>query len=343
MRKSMDNPLFSQILALTSAILLVYTLLISMEVNINPEQAEFEIAKGSTLHKITRQLKERGIINHSRLFMVVAKIKFQANDLKAGKFYLNGIHTYSHLINRLCRAVDHQVKVIIPEGTMIKEMAYIFQEKFNIEPEIFISFTEDSLLINSLDIDAKSLEGYLFPDTYLFSEASTPEMIITKMVGRFQTVMAESIGTKLEMSGMNLHNTLTLASIVEGECIIDSERVIVASLYLNRLAKNMRLESDPTIQYIIPDGPRRLYNKDLRIRNPYNTYRYKGLPPGPINNPGLSSIMAAVEPAETDYIYMVAKGDGSHRFTHNYFDFLQAKSEFQKYRQKIQNHAETEN
>jgi len=187
-------------------------------------------------------------------------------------------------------------------------------------------------LLKDLGVNSSSFEGYLFPDTYYFYRNESSERVIRKMNSNFFSHLDDSLRKKISSSGRNLHEILTLASIIEGECMIDSERKIVSSLYHNRLKKNMKLESDPTIQYIIPDGPRRLLNIDLKNESPYNTYMYRGLPPGPINNPGIKSIIAAIYPEKTNYIYMVANGDGSHTFTRTYRSFLIAKSKFQKVR-----------
>jgi UPF0755 protein len=134
---------------------------------------------------------------------------------------------------------------------------------------------------------------------------------------------------------MRMHDILTIASIIEGEVIVDAERPIVASVYYNRLRKRIRLQADPTIQYIIPGAPRRLLIKDLEIDSPYNTYVYYGLPPGPINNPGKASIMAAIYPANTKYLYFVAKGDGSHVFSKTLSEHNRAKASFDKIRREV--------
>jgi UPF0755 protein len=154
-------------------------------------------------------------------------------------------------------------------------------------------------------------------------------------VDRFFQVVGDSIQIRIRVAGMTLHQAVTLASIIEGEVQIGSEAPLVSAVYHNRLAKRMALEADPTIQYIIPDGPRRLHLSDLMIRNPYNTYRFLGLPPGPINNPGLRSIKAAIQPAKVDYLYFVAQGDGSHAFTRDYSSHLAAKQKLDKIRREL--------
>ena len=146
---------------------------------------------------------------------------------------------------------------------------------------------------------------------------------------------SEKVRNSLKELNMTQHQILTLASIIEGEAILDNERPLISSLYHNRLKKGMRLQADPTIQYILDGPPRRLLIKHLEIDSPYNTYKYSGLPPGPINNPGKASILAAIFPAETNYLYMVAVGDGSHTFSTNLTDHNRAKEEFDKVRRKV--------
>jgi len=201
--------------------------------------------------------------------------------------------------------------------------------------EEFMQYLNDKTLLQQLGIQSPSLEGYLFPDTYDFIDMDGPPTVIRRMVNHFFQIIDDSLLNEITASKRSLHAVLTLASIIEGECLVDEERPIVASVYLNRLRRRMRLESDPTIQYILPDGPRRLLNSDIEIDSPYNTYRRRGLPPGPINNPGLKSILAAIRPANTNYLYMVAVGDGTHSFTHDYDEFLKAKRHFQRIRRKI--------
>ena len=191
---------------------------------------------------------------------------------------------------------------------------------------------KDSNFIKSNDINESSLEGYLFPDTYFFYVGEKPKSILKHLIK-----MNKSFWTKnhlLQSKKLNLskHQVLTLASIIEGEAIYDSERAKISAVYHNRLNIGMRLQADPTIQYIIPDSPRRLLNKDLKIKSPYNTYLNWGLPPGPINSPGKNSILAALYPEHNDFLYFVATGDGYHTFTTNEKDHNKAKRKLQKLR-----------
>ena len=181
-------------------------------------------------------------------------------------------------------------------------------------------------------IQAKSFEGYLFPNTYQFNENELPSDIINVMVQEYKRNLSDEMLLQMNQIKMSEKEVLALASIIEGEAIYDQERAIISGVYHNRLKKGMRLQADPTIQYILEDGPRRLLNRDLKIVSPYNTYLNKGLPPGPINNPGIESIKAALFPTESDYLYFVARGDGYHTFSITEKQHNKAKRDFQKVR-----------
>jgi UPF0755 protein len=198
-----------------------------------------------------------------------------------------------------------------------------------------MKLSSDTNFINSLGIENKvsNLEGYLLPETYNLPLDIDEEFLIRLLAtNTLQIFKSDSIQRELNILQMNTHTILTLASIIEGEVLIDSERVIVSSVYHNRLKKNWLLQADPTIQYILPGSPRRLYLKDLEINSPYNTYKYKGLPPGPINNPGKKSILAAIYPADTDYLFFVATGDGGHNFSKSSVEHIRNKAKFDNLR-----------
>lgn len=310
-------------------------LLLSRPIKLENNTKEIVIPKGSSLLKIADILKKQKIIDNKRTFVLATKLMLKGKSLKAGHFYLDNVKGYRSLIKALSNSQNYSLRITIPEGYRSRDIAKLLSSKLNFSYTDFMKKVNSKEYAEQLGIKSPNLEGYLFPDTYNFSESDSVEVVARKMVSHFIEMINDSIRKGIEKSGKNLHEILTLASIVEGECIVDEERPLVASVYVNRLKKGMRLESDPSIQYIIPDGPRRLLNKDLNIHSPYNTYMYRGLPPGPVNNPGIKSIIAALWPAKTDYLYMVANGDGSHTFTSNYRDFLRAKRRFQRIRRKV--------
>jgi UPF0755 protein len=204
---------------------------------------------------------------------------------------------------------------MIPNGVEVTRIAAIVAANLDIDSTAFMSATRDSSLLSSLGIKGKSSEGYLFPGTYNFPWAITPREVVTLLTGKLRRFYADSLRKEASRAGLDERRLLTIASIVEAETPIDSEKPVIASVYLNRLKKNMRLQADPTVQYAIPGPARRLWFKDLAIESPYNTYRHAGLPPGPICNPGAASILAVLRPANTPFIYFVATGRGGHSFS----------------------------
>ena len=189
----------------------------------------------------------------------------------------------------------------------------------------FNKYFNSTKILEQYKVDASSLEGYLYPDTYYLYHDSSPEEIIDILLSEFWKKFDENLQDRANQLGFTVHEVVTLASIIVGEAMLDSERSTISSVYHNRLKINMKLQADPTIQYIIPGPPKTLSNRDLRIKSDYNTYQNYGLPPGPINNPGIASIKAALYPEDTNFLFFVAQGDGSHAFTTNEKDHEEAK------------------
>jgi len=293
------------------------------------------IPKGTSLSGIANLLAEKRIIDYPRGFIIVAKLMFRSKSLRAGRYRFADNRTYLSLIKTLSDKNIHTVRITIPEGFQAKNIAGLLNRRIGLDSLEFMQRANDATFAKDLNVQAPTLEGYLFPDTYDFSNSEIADDVLLALVERFHEVVNDTLLKAIKKSGRSLHDVLKMASIVEGECKTDGERAIVASVYYNRLRRGMKLESDPTVQYIIPDGPRRLYKNDLSIDSPYNTYRFKGLPKGPVNNPGRKSIYAAIFPARTRYIYMVANGDGTHTFTNDYQSFLRAKQRLQRIRKQV--------
>jgi UPF0755 protein len=226
-------------------------------------------------------------------------------------------------------------KITFLEGWTIRQFADHLALKLDLEAGEIVSLANRDAFLHKHQINGSSAEGYLFPDTYLVSEYTDPESVLNILINegrKFWTKAREYRATAL---GLTKHEILTMASIIEGEAIYDDERPIISAVYHNRLENGMRLQADPTIQYVIEDGPRRLLNRDLRINSPYNTYLHKGLPPGPINSPGKKSLLAALYPEENEYLFFVAKGDGYHIFSKTEKEHFRAKKKLQKLRKAL--------
>lgn len=300
-----------------------------------PRVATINVPSGATFRQVTDSLKEAGLLEHERFFLLLGKISGKERNVRAGLYDIPAGLSSWQLLNYLETVPGKQVKVTLPEGLLSDQMAAILQNKIGIDSSLFVSLVHDSAFAHSL-VGEISLEGYLSPETYYFEWKTPEEQIIRRLVSNtLQTFEPDSIQERLSQFEMSRLEILTLASIIEGEVQVDSERVYVSAVYHNRLRLRWPLQADPSIQYIVPGPPRRLLHRDLEIDSPYNTYKYPGLPPGPINNPGKKSILAALYPANVPYLYMVAIGDGRHKFSktlreHNYWH-----DKFNEYRQQL--------
>jgi UPF0755 protein len=290
---------------------------------------------GTPFSEIGVRLKEAGIIEDPRIFEIVARVKGVAHQLRAGKYAFPERASYHDVVKILAEGRAEFVRVTIPEGLTIRQIAALLSEKIGLDSARFVQQANDTSFIRKLGLPDPSLEGYLFPETYNFHFTTTEEQALRALVQQFHNHITDSIRARVEESGLSLREVVTLASIIEGEAILDSERTIISAVYHNRLRRGMLLQADPTIQYIIPDRPRRLLKRDLEIDSPYNTYLYPGLPPGPINNPGWKSIEAALYPDTVDFLYFVARGDGSHAFSRTMSQHLKAKGDFDKIRRRV--------
>jgi UPF0755 protein len=296
---------------------------------------EIIIEKGSNLNQVASILEDKGLIHSRSDFRWAARLMQAESRIQPGRFLLPKGVSNSDLIRYLLKPGILTKDITIPEGLNVKQIAGIFKSELQIDSVEFVGLCEDSAFADSLGVNAGRLEGYLFPDTYNFYVSSTPGEIICRMVGQFFAVFNDSLQNKTTQFGLNLHKAVILASIIQGEVVIADEAPLVSAVYHNRLRRGIALGADPTIQYIIEDGPRRLLNKDLEIDSPYNTYKKRGLPPGPVNNPGAVALKASVNPADVKYIYFVAKGDGSHAFNTSHEGHQRDKEKFQQVRHKV--------
>jgi UPF0755 protein len=303
-----------------------------------PEQNEpvkVIIEKGSTLNDIASTLYAGEIIRGSKPFVLATRMMGFETDIKAGTFYLRNTSSNHTIIRQLVEGTPVYHKVTIPEGSRLEEIADILNSELDIDEEEFLEMCRSDKVVKNLDLPGPTLEGYLFPETYFFTEETTAKEIIEQMTKQYREIMNREtldLAKERDLSELEL---VTLASIIEGEAVLDDERKIISAVYHNRLNKGMKLQADPTLQFIHGDSPKRLSNKDKNIDSPYNTYMYEGLPPGPINSPGEASIQAAVNPADVNYIFFVAKGDGSHVFSRTGKEHLKAKREFDKIRRQV--------
>jgi UPF0755 protein len=265
---------------------------------------------GSSSRSIAAQLERVGVVR-SRFAFELLHYAMPTKKLKAGEYRFTRAASGIEVFDRIARGDVLVHTVVVPEGYNMFEIAAAIEGAGLGKKEDFLAVaTHETGLIRAIDPQAKSLEGYLFPDTYLFSRTMTMRDMAAAMVKRFQKE-AQTLALQ-----QDIHRIVTLASIVEKETAAPEERPEVASVYVNRLTRNMALAADPTVVYAtLLNGTYRgaIYQSDLQSDSPYNTYRFAGLPPGPIANPGSASLRAAMQPANTDYLFFVAVGDGSGR------------------------------
>jgi len=281
---------------------------------VKPRETTFVLLRpGWTTRHIARELQQQGVIRSSTAFLFVDYLR-GVRILRAGEYKFDQPANAVDILGRLSRGDVYARTVVVPEGYNMFDIANaVEQAGLGPAADFLIAARSDLFLVRDIDPNAKSLEGYLFPDTYQFTRIDSAHDIAAAMVHRFRQ-QAQSIGL---LGRSEVHQIVTMASIVEKETGDANERPLVAGVYYNRLARNMPLAADPGVIYAaLLSGRYRgtIYASDLQFDSPYNTYKYAGLPPGPIANPGLASLQAAMRPAHTDFLYFVSDNNGHHRF-----------------------------
>ncbi len=291
----------------------------------------FFVLEGSTFRKVAEELESRKIIRQKGLFLICARLLGHGRNIKAGEYLLSSRMpplTILHILSR-GKIITHQVT--IPEGYTRDQIARLLDEMGLLDADAFLAVTADADLVRHYGISSPTLEGYLYPDTYQFSRGLSARSVVDVMVERFFEVISP-YQDRIKASDLTLEQVVILASIVEKETGRAEERPMIADVFLNRLKRNMRLETDPTVIYGMENFDGNLKKKDLARPDPYNTYVIRGLPPGAIANPGEEAILAVLEPAETEYLYFVSKNDGSHHFSKTLSEHNRAVRIYQKNR-----------
>ena len=276
-----------------------------------------EIPEGSGPTSIGRRLADAGVIRDRLGFRFEILRSGLGRRLQAGEYRFDRPMTVREVVDKIARGDVYLVPITFREGLTMREMAQLFESKGLGAAKDFSTQASDPQLIRNLDPAAKDLEGYLFPDTYAMTRNTTAAQLVPRMVEGFEKALAPEILSAADARGLTVRELVTLASIVEKETGKPEERPLVAAVYSNRLKIGMALQCDPTVIYALERANRyhgNLTRENMQIDSPYNTYRYPGLPPGPIANPGRASLEAAARPADVPYLYFVAKGDGSHAF-----------------------------
>jgi UPF0755 protein len=297
-----------------------------------PAPFTFEIKDGESFTSVTERLYEKSIIPSKFNFKVAGFIYGAQTKIKAARYRIPNDISYLDLIDLFVNGpADYLRAIRINDGQTLKWLGAKVRRDVKIDSAAFVNLATDKEFIKSLGLKVSTLEGYFFSKSYKIYESSSPEEAIKIFYDSFKEFFNDTLKQRAKEIGLSVHQVLTLASIIKGETDLVDEMPIISGVYHNRLRIGMRLQADPTIQYLLPGGWRRLTYEDLKIESPYNTYKYSGLPPGPINNPGKNAILAALYPEKNNYLYFVANGIGGHRFAKTYSDHLKNVAQYRKW------------
>jgi UPF0755 protein len=278
---------------------------------------------GSGIRKLAVELKKGGIIRSSWQFMIASRLQGHANRLKAGDYRFNDSMDERDIFRKLVNGDVDFIRFTLPEGYSIYQAAELLEQKGLFKSADFLQACRSPRLLSRLGIKATSLEGYLYPATYNLINGGTAENLVEQMLNQFEKAYT-ALGPQASGVALSRHELLTLASMIEKEAVSPAERPLIASVFHNRLRLGMRLQSDPTAVYGLRAFGGKVTKADIMRKNPYNTYLIKGLPPGPIGNPGIDAIKAAMNPTPSGYIYFVARQDGTHQFSRTLAEHNQA-------------------
>ncbi len=285
----------------------------------SPEGIYLYFERGSSLRSISKILADHQLIPDPLLFEILARLQRKGNRLKAGEYEFSAGLTPLQIMDKMVKGEVKLYSLTIPEGWNLKEIEKLFVEKGLLSSEDQTPFTSN-------------LEGYLFPDTYLYERRHTAKDLVAMMKDLFQKKITDALMEQAKIKGFSLHEWVTLASIIEKETAIADERGLIASVFINRLNRGMPLQTDPSVIYGIVNFDGNLTRRHLETDTPYNTYTRTGLPPGPICSPGLESLMAVLNPVQNDFLYFVAKGDGTHYFSRTLEEHNRAVNYYQLHR-----------
>jgi len=298
------------------------------------ENVVVTVPKGASFSRIADLLHENNVVESRFKFFIAGRILGWEENIQSGMFEIPPGKTNYELLKdlrygRLRKVFD----ITIFEGFDTRRIANVLQYRMGLDSTKVVELANDSTFAAEFGMQHGSLKGYLLPDRYRFFGDYTERDVLSKIVNEFWNFYNDSLQRRTEELGLTIHDVIIMASIVEGETSIDDEKPIVAGLYYNRIRRRIPLQADATVQYaLVDEAPRRLLYNDYRVQSPYNTYLYRGLPPGPINNPGRNAILASLYPAEHSYLYMVTDGTGGHIFSETYNQHLRAVRQFRQFR-----------
>lgn len=335
MKKKIEKVLLVLVTAAVVVGVHYYTLL-NTPASSTGEPVTIEVPRGTSFRVVANTLVESGVLKNAKGFNLAAKLSGAQKKIKAGEYELSPTMTPREVLAALVAGKTRQYSITIPEGYNIYDIALALTSKgfFSDADSIeFIKKARDRELARSFGVPGPTLEGYLFPDTYILARKVSPDELIARMTDRFNQVYDRGFENLQKTMGMTERQVVTLASIIEKETGEASEMPRISAVFHNRLRVGIQLQSDPTVIYGLLVGQGfdgNLTRKHLRTRTDYNTYRFYGLPPGPIANPGKSAIEAALNPEEAEYLYFVSRNDGTHKFSATLAEHNRAVRQYQK-------------
>ena len=291
---------------------------------------EVGIPKGATFREAVEIFSKEKLIRNKTLFLIIGRITGIDRKIRAGYYSIYRSMSLLDLLKILRKGQIIEYEITIVEGDSLIEIAEKLSEKGIADKEEFQELSSDGDFLGSYTIDAPSLEGYLFPDTYKIPKGMDPEDALGIMINKMREKYSDKLKERASELRLSEREVLTLASIIEKEAVTDEERPLISAVYHNRLRKKIRLQADPTAIYGIKSSKEKITSDDLKRKTPYNTYTIKGLPPGPIASPGIKSIMAALFPSDVPYIYFVSNNDGTHQFSVTMDEHQAAVREYRK-------------
>ena len=300
-------------------------------VSSRPAPQLFDVEPGNTFRSVAQRLEKNGLIQSARLTTWLARYNGMDGRLHVGQYELSPHQSTKQILEDITQGRVKTWRVTLPEGSRSEDIAERLEASGLVDGNQFRAALGDPKLAADLNITTPNFEGYLYPDTYWLPRGLVADEVVRILVGRFDAVWTSDIELQAAKAGLSRHEVVTLASIVEKETASPPERARIAAVFLNRLKRGMRLETDPTVIYGIEDFDGNLRRRHLNDKtNPYNTYQHFGLPPGPIANPGQAALHAVVNPEETNYLYFVSRNNGTHAFSESYAEHVKAVNQYQR-------------
>jgi UPF0755 protein len=298
--------------------------------SVHPPTRSLLVPEGSTFHQVAGLLEREGLITSRLAFILLGKLQEAERKIHPGEYELHAALTPKEILTKLVAGRVTLHAVTVPEGYTITQIADVLAHQQITDATEFIRLTKDKPFLETLGITAETSEGYLYPNTYRFRRHTPAKDVIRAMVDQLGQVFNEELRTRARELQLTPHEVLTLASVIEKETGVGDERPQISSVFHNRLKKRIPLQSDPTVIYGLTNYDGNLRRKDLSDLSPYNTYRWPGLPPGPIASPGVQSILAALYPVPSAYLYFVSRNDGTHHFSATLVEHNKAVEKYQK-------------